>query len=717
MEKASQESQINVNDNDIVNFDHIFPRISEKLRNVKFIQLPLFREKHVDDSIFEFVSEFNCYDVEKSLKESPKIISEFIMYLHSLIPVKSCFPVASHWPPVVPQTTETMELVIDLFLEVSRMCEYPQKFFRFISLHMFPLFWNKASSNSTNSVIAFSLCKVGNKKKMKWAVVTQDAVFHLYGLVKEKIVVEKEGKLNSVQVSQNLAIQVFIIEDQSQRILCEFTPVDSSHVDYWGRIFEKSRVPFINYLSCLSLPVPAPLYGALYSTITNNDMAFVKSLLSNEVCHPSSPNSKQLMKALFEIFKYAQKSNILYSMVLSIFFSDSNKSMLQIINEPSHFSNLMEIVFEQYSERYINMFLIKLVKYIDSKSLFIESVPFDELVMTQYFFSILKYVVQSFYFVAPEIRHIFNMIKSFMPVFKNRRDDLYCLISHLFLNGFLCSSLSDPSKYIPNSNVKNNDVFSSLIPFLKKVFSRGTFEGQYSIWNKRLASHIYPALQDFVFSLTDLIDDVPHYSLPSESLFVDSMNVIFEFLKFQGPVLCHSYASISEENQNSYLGLNFSSFLVSNYLFTLDIDYQDQLMHSQSLENINESKPKKRMKLVPVNGEGRKDGVVHRLVKKDPTNPIDPNKKFYKRIVKRVPKGIVTEQMVINKVMKKAGPEEHPGSKKVLKRILFRDGTSNKAPKLVMKVPKSEARSAIPRKQIIRVASPVPIVSTPPNTP
>ena len=526
----------------VILFEEMGHRVPEFIRSSKYDEIPDYNGVPITDSIRMFVNAFNALS-RKDMRNPPRNIADYAEYITSLIPQKAAFQIANSWPPAIPRITNPMEPLTAILIKALGDVEDPINLMNFLSLMIFPKIWTTKPSAVNSVLLALSPCKY-RKKEGFWALIVRaqnkDDHDMFYLITKDKKtnepVVKIEGEVTRCAKSKDkLSV---IIKNESGRV-ADFQPLDDRHVPLWTHLYKQEDgeeedadednkkpriVPFPYFLTDdFDEFIPDQCYPAFYEAITSNDSVFLHALMNQKSLRYSA------VDAFLTITLHNRKITPVYGEVISFILQPDNINPMAIYSgkNDSFYRKFIHALFERFAAPYLTDFLRRIVLLIDQ----------TEDIQEKTFFSVIKYITMSSQYIPLQLRHFAAILRSYSVAKYNSRGFAYILLGGFFGLDFICPVLANVAKYFPDVPVKHPEVIKKYSDLLQYVFHGSVLPEPYKPWNKRLIKHVFPLLEEFLFSLGDLTSDVPPYPTPAQDTIAPAILKVMHALLYDDPTI------------------------------------------------------------------------------------------------------------------------------------------------------------------------------------
>jgi len=697
-----------IKNQNVIEFDKYPKDFYSKLLLKRFETLPMIDNHPILQNYKKYLDVIENTSYDKLFVSSPSEVSIFLEYIKSRLIPKINIPIATFWPPFIRFADPNFELFYHFLIKMVHESKQPLKVLYWLSVAVFPSVFTKPTRPP---IFAACKCIIPKRKGSFWALIDADGLFHLYTITKGVMVEDLKAQMLKIRVASDM--KTIEVLGQKDMIVSSFQPIDPAQVELWAKVFDKSRPPFPVYITSFSLPMPDLYYAGVNHFIACSDATAAKALLDHNISNPSTSEGHNLVKSLVDVFSYASKINSIINTIISQSMESPDFLLAKVLYEPSHMTNLFKILCNDYCGGYINDFLLKIIRYIDSKGdiLILDSTNLPN--FTVVFFSVIKYILSSASLIPPQIIHFLSVLRSYLCLRINDRSVVYEILSSYFLKGFVCEIIKAPETVLPTGQkLTHPQVFPVFSNLLYEAFSMSEFANVNPLllqWQSRLNSHVYPKLEEFCYSISVLDADVT-YDIPSAERLAKSLEDIMKTIGGHHEKFVEKYSIINSlENERhlpTLIGWNFATALSSFFKHCWDqnepaqeideeiIEEESQLevmipsdeRNSNSIEEndivlespkivqppsqvlpIEESdsespdsqdskddkaespeKPKshrhKRRLVKAELSPNKENGIVRKIVRRDPNEEVDPSqpkRKYYKRVVKHVPRSEV----------------------------------------------------------------------------
>ncbi|EAX88612.1 hypothetical protein TVAG_415620 [Trichomonas vaginalis G3] len=511
----------------IILFEELGNRVAEFLKTPRYSEIPPYMEIPITESYKMFVNEFNNVPREQVFSP-PQTIVDYTQYLSQQIPQKACFQIANAWPIAIPRISNTMEPLAAILIKMVSEANDPTAMLRFFSGVLFPKVWTNKPTAQNPVLLAASPCKFKGKSG-HWAYILRESnEFFIVGYDKKTstFVTKIQGIVSACAMSKNE--ESVIVKGDAGRI-ADFTPLDKEVVPLWTHLYkgenssdeeeessdktEKKEVPFPYFFTKIDTYIPDIVYNAFYETCIANDLIVLRTCMLLDAPY-------EIADALLTIALHSRKVHTVFASVASFILEDDNCNPMEVISGRNFFCRFTMALYERFVSDYINNFMKKLVVYIDSHS------KLDE----KLFFSVIKYITMSSQYIPIQIRHFASILRSYAAMKFNSRGFVYLLLGAIFGITFVCEVIAKPTQVFEDYTPKNPELLKTISNMLKFVFRGAVLPDQFASANKRIVKHVLPTMEEFLFSLGDIADELPVYSAPSQEKTATAVAQVFNFI-------------------------------------------------------------------------------------------------------------------------------------------------------------------------------------------
>lgn len=559
-----QPSQVSINavDQPVIEYKKFVDSHKEEIENDSLESLGLFQESPalIAGRVVLEVIDNPGFD-EMATSSSPAV-TDFLQFLRTKVPNKAMNTIATTYLPCIPKPHLQIDAFVHLLLRMANESTDPSKFMRWLCMNFPPTKWCKKSTSTNPDLLAMGLAMVEDHgPKALWVALDNDSIIHVFkmnGDDCEKII---EGKITRFRLEDKKVIADGI----SGEVLLKFTPIDSKLSSAWSVSFDKKRASFPMFMTSYDKVVPPLIMKAYHESITSHDGLVVRSLLANGVCN----NLPRLANALLDVFIRDQSVHTLLGTIIGYNLAKPKSvTLTYVLSSVQFIPHLYKVYIERFAKDYVNVFLRKLIVYIDSADdLGIEKLDtLNEEKAAKVFFTTLKYIMDSSSLFTPEIRHLVSYIRYYSAIRFNRLAFTYFNIADFIGIKFICGVLENPTLYIPDLHLKHPDNVRGICRLLRIAFKLGTMCGPFerlASWNTRLNNHVYPKLMQFMYSIGDMGKREPKYELTSDSQYAESLHFLMKELAEKHKPFMKELDAIKKSQfpQPGLLGFNFATAL------------------------------------------------------------------------------------------------------------------------------------------------------------
>ena len=560
----------------IILFEEMGNRVPEFIRLAKYSEIPDFLGHPITESYKMFINAIN--QVKRSeISTPPQNIADFLSYFTGLIPQKACLQIASSWPPSIPRIVNPIEPLCAILIKILHEAHDPVNILRLLSLGLFPKVWSKKSCSKNPVLLAISPVIYRGKPNF-WAYIEkQSHQFYLVGQhPKTKQIVVKAAGI-ATKCAKTKDKKMVVVKGESGRIT-EFEPMDPEVISLWTHLFQKEttdndsddgqepkdkKVPFVYFLTKDLKYYPDIFYGAFFHALTANDQIFLRALIDMD-----PPYS--VVKGFLTATIYSRKVHTVYGAVIGRLFENDKLNPMSVYAIDSFYRKFVHAVWERFGEPYINQFLKRLIAMID------KHIGMDE----KLFFSVIKYIMMSTPYVPQPIRHFASILRSYALTKFNSRGFVYFILGGFFGLDFICPVIAHPENYMTSlSNKKGFDrimagidentkletkhplVLKQVSDMLQYVFHGALLPDRYSSFNTRMRKHVIPEMEEFLFSLGDLENEIALPSPPTKEELAPALDRVMHYMIKRNHVIRQTFdaAFVTEPSYPPQVGWNFAA--------------------------------------------------------------------------------------------------------------------------------------------------------------
>lgn len=600
------------------------------------------------DSFDSLVEAFDNYNPDSNL------IRSFAEYINShILPVSYKF-IATIWPPLIPVTSVDHDFILFFILKLLCTVSNPIVIIDWLSSSVFPSSYTRPQQNN---FIAITKCK-SKKQAGYWAVLTSEKTFILYCFKGNDATQVTKSQMDKIELEKdNVTINVI----SNGKTVASFVPEDPSQIQLWANIMTLS-VPFPLQIVAFGLPTVDEFYQTFFESMVNADAFVLRALLSPGVLNPESATSKNIIKRAFDIFAYGNKA---YTCICTTFLSDimnlQEQDIAPFLEKPSNSKNLLEAIIKQYASSYIDKFIKRLTEYIDNcGGCGIGTPDVNYPAAEKLIVNTIKFICYSFNIVPKEIKQILNIFRTYIATKTNNKETIYKAISEVFLKDFICKLLSTIKNYV--ETVKNAEIYVPISRLLYVIFSHGKLENEFEPLvglQKRLNKRLYKLIYEFALEISESESEVSFKGRGGNDL-ARGIEEIATFISGSSDKFAEAYNKVTQYKGYSVLGTNVSGILINYFSHAGDSEAPIYVENERNIPEGEERKrkepeeeeeeeekeieltekqspPSKRHKYVRADQiEDLTGKVVKKIIKIDPNQERDPNKKYYKRVRKNM---------------------------------------------------------------------------------
>jgi len=520
------------------------------------------QDKRVSEILDHFIDDFDKVGIDDIFSYKSEHISDFLDLIQQNVSIKACNSLSMFWPPILPTYLPHLKYILGIMIQSVRMTDDPEKMLRFFSAGLFPKLWNPQNALSNKVLSAFGKCK-GDKFSLEnvWATLDSKKVLRIYQI--EDCQVLFDCVVHSFDVKPN----GIVIQDKNHKeaFFLSFNEIEMTN--YWKNVLDGALVPFPLFFSQPIESFPEIILTSFFESCTTNDMTLARCIAQFK--------NERMIEFLYNILSYAGKSSLFFTNIFSVIFEDQNIEIKDLLSKDSLFSKVISIVFKKFGKDYITSFVTKLLQYIDSKY-YISIRPDNENHMAeieQFFFSVVKYIVNSADIIPPQIRFVANIIRTYLPIRFNKKQYLVQMLQYFFFDSFLLKLLQNPeqNKLIPKMNHPKQ--LQTLVPLLVDAFHLDSENHNpfFEKWSERIQYHTKNSILEFYYSIGD-INSTPEFSQISKPELITSLQTLYGFVSNNHREFITNLKNYINESvpQGGSLGWNLTSLVTSIFTHCYD---------------------------------------------------------------------------------------------------------------------------------------------------
>ena len=486
------------------------PNVADRVNNIDYDELPRVNDKSLKELRKEILRALDESDLDGPVDSLPEPLKDFIEACHQVFTKDVYHRIFLTWPPVMPNSEKTRNLTYFILSLIRDSTKAPEVL-RFISNNCFEL---EKKDKPANKVILKAASVVKMDNDTCWAYYDTDGYARIDAIKDKKVMNVINTKVKSVKKGDG-KLKFNVSDDET--IECKLD--NSTALESWSNI---KTTPLPLFFSTFVAPVPKAVLSAFYEVI-NSDNCCVNSTLVD----PSAIKVKDSVVAeeLFKVSCYGGRANSFLSTIIQQEFSQPDLTPQKVLRQNSHFSNLLKYFVKNHSGIYITNFLSKIIKKIlEDGNIGLKNLEnVDGKKFRKLLYTVLNYILRSAPAVSNEMRNIASHLFYAAAYRFNNMDAILNTLSGFFCLRFITPVISDPTTYLPDLNVEQDQIINILVPFsqiLQQVLSFNTIEGDFKFIksiNKELSDKFFPRLKTFLLSLTEfhelnftLKDEVDH---------------------------------------------------------------------------------------------------------------------------------------------------------------------------------------------------------------
>ena len=645
-----------------VHYDQFPQSIYETYKQVNFKTVEPFNGQPLLSSFQTLCDEFDNYKPDSAL------LNNFATYVKSHIQPEVYRFLATFWPPIIPAKSTDHDFMAPFLIKILHQIKNPQNLLNWLATRVFPPTFTKGVNNP---FFAITRCK-SKKKPGFWAVYTQEKDFIFYSFKGNEMKQEFKGKVDKIELAKD---KVTVNVTANKKVVAAFVPDDAKQTELWVKLNPANEsgtdevVPFHLQLTSFDTPAIDEFYQALYSSVVNADSIFLRACLDPSISKPNAQIARSIIKSFFHMYAYGNKA---ISCLCTTFASELTKpgiNVAEFLSGQSHSKNLLNAVFHTYGETYVTGFIAKLCDFIEQAGpIGIGTPDVDVAAASKLIINVVKYICRSFELVPLPIKQALNIFRSYVSIATNSKLLIYKSVADTFLIGYLVDVLMNIKSHL--TSVKNPELIQSVARLLYVIFSYGKLEGEYSPLSplqKRLEKHTYPLLFEFALTISESYPNA-EFSVPEGSVLARSIEDVARAVSGVYDKFVESYNHVTKDGSFSVIGANTACILTNYFCHECDTEPPAEEVSEKSSSSSSSSSSSKKKKEEKEAEEKKEEKEAeekkeeappspkkHKYVKADqfddltgknvktiqridPNQEKDPNKKYYKRVHKHVPK-------------------------------------------------------------------------------
>ncbi|EAY19378.1 hypothetical protein TVAG_100940 [Trichomonas vaginalis G3] len=575
----------------VVDFKEYLPEFAPIIEKEKYTEISHDGAIPINEFVKIFITEFDKLTPQTLFQPPHDKIKNMIELARSNVSIITCTGIALNWPPIIPKPIPKIEEVSHLWLSIIKKVKSPNNFLYWATRLIFPRLWSQKFCKYNNHVIAISYCTYQTQTKC-WAILDNNFRICIYVITPE----------NTLKLLAKQFIATITVDEKDGKVVCydatdvevlSFKPEDSEHLGFWKAIIStkgkthQTEFPF--YLSKGHLPYPKPLKIALYSSTITPDASILRALIP-----PGKPikQQKDALEAFYTIFTYAGNYIVFLKSLAANEFDNPDVDPKNPLNEDAAITYLAKKVIQKTGRQYFKHVISKIVRYINSKGK-IDFNPdtMDKQLIEKVFSTIFKYILSSAAHVSAQFSHLANVIRTFATVCFNEKKIVMGYLTRLFFELYLLEALDNPYSFDQNTDISHQETMNKLIRMIANTAKFQLMKDkmpEFAFLDERIEFHILPALEKFMFQISDMPNNA-RYSAPEVEDLDKALEKILDIISDNFGQFSNNIRAIFDDN--SYKFSSIAGWTLSSALINV---FKQQNDDSAIIENMNAVKMRHR---------------------------------------------------------------------------------------------------------------------------
>ena len=508
-----------------------------------------FNDGNIFYTIENVINEIETTDLIDLIRNPPENVKKFLTLYQNYVSDINFESLAFNWPPpfnyksIFPMHTKKLHF---LLIKMVQMTSFPQKMLHFFMICLVnnkiqtqfttieekkakeKMNKNKKQSNENQNQQKslqenkniYAVCLLSNQPNITYAILNKDKFLHILQLSNQ----EEITKFRTI-FKERISRVKYIRDENSLyfynsvgQFLTMFPLKDDELCIKWSQVyFKNNQSHLFSFLKNIVEPIPNIIYKGVYQTFLDLDMLVVHALCTPGVVKPSYYN--ELSKCLIQIGTYQNRLIYYLNSIFSTVFESDIATVDYLCSDECILPYISYNIAIQTETKYKNLFISKLCNYIEEEDQIINPFQNKER-LTVVFFTVMKYILDSFDFLSNNFKYLCSMLSSYIILKFNSTEAVIRIISSFFIS-FVCKFLEDRNNSLkhPNKNYKE------IIKLIKLSFSYQKLVPKYQLdsWEERFYHHLYPHVAKFSLSLCNIHGQI--------TLEIPTIQSIYESLK------------------------------------------------------------------------------------------------------------------------------------------------------------------------------------------
>ena len=559
-----------------VNYREYFLRNEDEelLTEKSFEVFGNFNNENIFHSIKSVIYDIENTELTDLIKNPPENVKKFLTLYRNYVSDINFEPLAFYWPPpfnyesIFPMHTKKLHF---LLMRMIQMTSFPQKMLTFFmtclvdngiqtrfktneeKIQEREIKQNKKKHTKKENQNQFfqenkniyAMSVLATEPDVVYAILNKDKYLHIMktnGKNSELTTVFKE-RISRVKYVQDENTLEFY--NQIAQKLIYFHLNNDDICIKWSNVYDKENPPhFLSFLTDIIDPIPDMISTGVYNSFLDLNM-----LVTHTLCSPSvvKPNYYyELSDCLITIANYQNRLIYYLNSIFASVFESNMATIDYLCSDECILTYVSSVIASQTEQKYQNLIISKLCNYIENEDSIID--PFQNKDrLTVVFFTVMKYILDSFNYISNNFKHFCAMLSSYITIKFNSTEAIIRIISSCFAS-FICKRLDNRKESLDKTKANKN--YKEIAKLIKLAFSFQKLVPKYQLdgWEERFYNHLYPKVAKFSLSLCDLQGQI---TLPSiKEPISDTINQLIEIIVLNNKHISSKINELAEKQKS-----------------------------------------------------------------------------------------------------------------------------------------------------------------------
>lgn len=504
-----------------IDYLRLMDNIKASVINCDYKNLQSMTQKDIKQIQKEIIDIMERYNFDAIVYNPSEIIKSMVSVVRHHFSNYSALYLSRIWPPVVKKSNEFIPEIFNFFVEITKRLTTPQTFMKWISDGIFALTWSKVDPNY--HTIAVGKGKVeGQPNSSVFLQVVATLNANVYNIV-DNTMSRLEG-ITRIETDDSAGVVSFY--NGSNKIF-GLKLDDLSSLKFWPAITSHPTLRNNPFLCPPQGPYPSSFLNDFAKLLIKPDSPVSSAILA--CIYGDVDTIRSLLPMIYNIYHRYHSCMALFSLIL---ITDLNKCEGRIAYLKSRRSltyYLMEVIVDNVSGGYDEMFTNKLIKYInDRPNLDLRALNEDT---KNVFFSTIKYIINSVTLIPNEIFLILAMIRSYSILVDNNRERVLNLIASVFTRHLIRT-------YVKKVFKGNKFAIPYQIVYhaCKTIIHKRFFINAPPEWETKLADVFFPKIDIFLCSISEFpLVTTPPWKKITEHEKEMSIKAVIDYITYHFP--------------------------------------------------------------------------------------------------------------------------------------------------------------------------------------